>query len=471
MNPILARKKSATSLASLRRQALAADTITASETIEDKSLPYRSQGYERELEIRGRSYLIESPVGITDESKVVCQTLLTTVQAVPQDTLFRDDLFEETCNKIRNRNEARVVEDISPLIVPSAETLATYGATELKYLVFNVNERWGESIPITETRPQPDRCAGFDHTAFTWSQLQKLKPFIGNYVPVDYCSYFLATWRMMFPFLTCEAKSGTGDLDVADKQNGHSMTMAMRAIFQLFKIVNREKELHRKILTFSVSHDASMVRIYGHYPLIEEHVATFYRHPIHEFSFTTQSGRDRWMAHHFTKNVYFEFMPKLHKLICSAIDQLSLDQVSQGSNLPPQIPPGDSLGGTDPESEQPNPQEMAASTPTSQHKEGFKKPRLTPNAMLQQQVEELKRQLFERDGNTSEVVKILKQENERERQETERERQETQRERQEKERQRQESNEQLEQHKQEISKLTASILSLAAQSQKGSIGK
>jgi flagellar biosynthesis GTPase FlhF len=457
MNLLLARKKSAASLASLRRQVLEANTITPTETIEDKSLPYRSQGYERELEIRGGSYLVESSVGITDDSKLDCQNLLTTVQAVPQDTLFRDDLFEETCNKLRNRNEARVVEDISSLIVPSAETITTYGATELKNLIFNVNERWGESIPITDTRPQPDRCVGFSNSAFTWPQLQKLKPFIGSLVPVNYCSYLLATWRMLFPFLTCEAKCGIGDIDVADKQNAHSMTMAVRGIFQLFKFVDREEELHRKILAFSISHDASIVRIYGHYALIKEHVATFYRHPIREFSFTSQNGRDKWTAYQFTKNVYFEFMPKLHKLICSAIDQISLDAAPQRSNPPSQIPVGDSSG-TDPESDQPDSQEMATSAPASQDSGGFKKPRLSANAMLKQQVEELKRQLSERDGNTSEVLRMLQEELERQRQDNERLRQSANSGndsevvtilRQELERQRQESKEQLEQQRQE----------------------
>lgn len=47
------------------------------------------------------------------------------------------------------------MEDISPLIAPTAETLATYGAHKLSHLIFNTNERWGESTPINGTRPQP----------------------------------------------------------------------------------------------------------------------------------------------------------------------------------------------------------------------------------------------------------------------------------------------------------------------------
>ncbi|KAL8652530.1 MAG: hypothetical protein Q9210_002628 [Variospora velana] len=459
-HPLLAKQKSTASLKDLRRQALAANTITPTETTEDKSLPYRSPGYTAQLADQG-SYLVESPEGITDDSELICQNLLTTAQAVPQDTLFRDNLFEETCTKLRDRNEARIVEDISPLIAPSAETLTTYGATALRSLVFNINERWGESFPITDTRPQPDRCVGFSRSAFSQTQLQKLKPYIGSLVPVNYISYFLATWRMYFPFFTCEAKSAMGDLDVADKQNAHSMTMAVRGIVELFKLVNCESNLHRKILAFSISHDATIVKIYGHYALIQERVATYYRHPIMSFDFTSEGGKNKWTAYQFTKNVYFEFMPKLHKLICSAID--SIDAAPHRSSLSSQIPLGDSFS-TDPESEHPDSQEMAASAPAPQDTVGFKKPRLSANAILKQQVEELKRQLSEQDGNTSEVLSMLREELEQQRQDNERLRRSAESERQEMRRSAESERQEM---RQEISKLTNTVSTLVAQTQKG----
>lgn len=48
-------------------------------------------------------------LGITDISKGLCQTPLTTEQQVPQQPIFRDDLFEEACQSVHARNEARVV--------------------------------------------------------------------------------------------------------------------------------------------------------------------------------------------------------------------------------------------------------------------------------------------------------------------------------------------------------------------------
>jgi len=43
---------------------------------------------------------------------------------------------------------------------------------------------------------------------------------------------------------------------------------------------------------------------------------------LHEFSFTTLDGKEKWTAYRFTKNVYDVWMPKHFERICSAIDQL-----------------------------------------------------------------------------------------------------------------------------------------------------
>jgi hypothetical protein len=103
------------------------------------------------------------------------------------------------------------------------------------------------------------------------------------------------------------------------------MTLAVRGIVELFRAVKREDEVNRKILAFSVSHDHRSVRLYGHYPVISGKDVKYYRHPIHDFSFTALDGRDKWTAYRFTKNVYDTWMPAHFKNICSAIDQLPSD--------------------------------------------------------------------------------------------------------------------------------------------------
>lgn len=174
-----------------------------------------------------------------------------------------------------------MIDDITLLIALFAETLATCGDTELEHFVFDINERWRKSISIIETQSQSDRCVGFDSFAFIWSQQQRLKHCIGHFTPVEYVSSFLATWRMYFPFFACE--SGMRQLDVSDKQDAHSMTMAARNIAEFFKLVNRDDELRRKVLAFFISHNATTVTVYGYYAVVKDRAAEFYRHSIHAF--------------------------------------------------------------------------------------------------------------------------------------------------------------------------------------------
>jgi hypothetical protein len=98
--------------------------------------------------------------------------------------------------------------------------------------------------------------------------------------------------------------------------------MAVRGIVELFRLVKREKELHREILAFSISYNHETVRIYGHYPIINRNKTTFYHHPIHKFDFTKLDGKEKWTAYKFTKNIYNIWMPTYLKRICSVINDL-----------------------------------------------------------------------------------------------------------------------------------------------------
>ncbi|EFW22315.1 conserved hypothetical protein [Coccidioides posadasii str. Silveira] len=296
MSHLLARKKSASSLRRKRSglSSLKATSNTPSDQKprEEKSAPYQDPRYSILLETKG-SYMDKSELDITDASKRLCRTLLEKEQTVPKDSLFHDDTFDKACRKLQDKNEARVIQDISRLIVPSAEKCATFGAKTLDVLVESVNEGWNNSIPVVGPRPQPDYAVGFRRAAFTEDQLSKIKPILA--------------------------------LDVADRQNAHSMTLSVRAIVELFRLVKREQELHRQILAFSISHDHRTVRIYGHYPVMKGKETTFYRHPIRTFDFTELDGKEEWTAYKFTKNVYDIWMPMHFDRICSAIDQLPPD--------------------------------------------------------------------------------------------------------------------------------------------------
>ncbi|KAJ4327510.1 hypothetical protein N0V84_002036 [Fusarium piperis] len=304
----------------VRRRSNSATSMTPSDQKprEEKSAPYLDSRYETLLGTKG-SFMVKSNLDVTSASKGLARSLFEATQAIPEESLFRDDVFESTCQKIHNRNEARVIQDITRLIVPSAESLATFGAKHLDILIESVNEGWNNSVPLTGTRPQPEYSVGFRREAFTDDQLAKLSPFLGDFIAGDQ-SLFMGTYYMYFPFLTCEVKCG--ELDVADRQNAHSMTLAVRAVAELFRAVKREGEVHREILAFSISHDHRSVRIYGHYPVVDGKNIKYYRHPLHTYDFTALDGKEKWTSHHFTKNVYDKWMPAHFKKICSAINQL-----------------------------------------------------------------------------------------------------------------------------------------------------
>lgn len=411
-HPLLARKKST---ASLRRQNAAPGTdIQSKLPREEKSAKYRNPAYETELEDKG-SYMYESALDITEESKKICQNLLSSAQTIVQDSLFRDDWFKTTCHKIHNENKAMVLQDITRLIVPSAKNLATCGAKILEHLVESVNRGWSSAILVTTPRPQPDYSVGFGQSAFTDNQLEKLKPFVGDLLlqPTDF-SYFMATRRMYFPFLTCEVKCGAAALDIADRHNAHSMTLAVRAVVQLYKYAEWEevfdwkKEVHRKILAFSISHDDRGVRLYGHYPVIKNDGTTFYRHLIRDFSLMDLDGRDKWTAYKFTKNVYERWMPDHLKNIIKAIDALPV-----GLNFAVSSASFRSNPGTDTETE-PSSQEMIESTPSSQDTEWSKKPRLKPTVMLQQEINWLRERLAqEREESSQQLAREKEESNQR----------------------------------------------------------
>ncbi|KAL2369878.1 hypothetical protein BDBG_00212 [Blastomyces gilchristii SLH14081] len=322
MSHLLAKKKSTASVRcknSTSSLATGSNTPTDQESRDGKSAKYRSATYETLLATKG-SFMAESELEVTENSKEICRTLLDEKQMIPEGTIFQNDRFRKACQKLQTKNESRVVQDISRLIVPSAETFATCGAKNLECLTESVNEQWASSIAFCGPRPQPDYAVGFSRSAFTEDQLKKFEPFLG-YDLDSYSSFFLATFYMYFPFLTSEVK-GTVALDIADRQNAHSMTLAVRGVVELFKLVGRKEEVNREILAFSISHDHRTVRIYGHYAVIEGNKTSFYRHPIRMFDFTELDGREKWSAYTFTRNVYEKWAPDHLRKIHSAIDEI-----------------------------------------------------------------------------------------------------------------------------------------------------
>ena len=151
MDRILPREKSFSSLSRKRTASTASNTPSDQKPEEDKSVPYRDPRYETLL-IMKLSYIDTSDLDISETGKRFILGLLSHEQLNPNETIFDDTTFADACHNLRNSNEARVIQDISRLIVPSAESLSLH-AKGLKLLVESVNEGWSNSIPLTGPRP------------------------------------------------------------------------------------------------------------------------------------------------------------------------------------------------------------------------------------------------------------------------------------------------------------------------------
>jgi len=288
---------------------------------EKKSASYRTARYITLLESK-ESYMKKFKLDVTETSLARCKTFLNSEQTVSKDSLFQDNLFQATCDKVQNRNETRVIRSIISYIVLSAENLKTLDATHLEHLIERVNECWTDNIAVKSSLSRSNYSVEFRRSAFIDEQLKKLDSLIDS---VFENFLFVAIYRMYFSFFTCEMKCDVATLDIVDHQNAHSMIVVVRALVQLYKAVKREKELHQKILAFSILHDHRSMRIYDHYTIIEKDKTIFYRHFIHTFDFIALNEKNKWTTYKFTKNVYNTWMSIHHKRICSAIDDLSPD--------------------------------------------------------------------------------------------------------------------------------------------------
>lgn len=136
----------------------------------------------------------EDKEGPRKESKDLCRKLLESSQDVPESSRFSDSVFRSTCQRVREQNEAKVIDKIARLIVPSAEDLADTGSKHLEHLVESIDDGWENAIPVTKSRPQPDYAVGFGLEAFTGEQMKKLDPWVGE---VTKTSFFMATYGVL----------------------------------------------------------------------------------------------------------------------------------------------------------------------------------------------------------------------------------------------------------------------------------
>ena len=432
---------------------------------EGENPPPYTPAYENVLVKAGifmHQHLSQAPISNTCQE--LCATLLDGEYELPEHSLFEDDMFWTTMENVRRRNEARVVRDITPLIVPSPELLyARCGILHLQHLTEEINAEWTKCICLAGPRPKPDYAIGFMSSAFTDDEVMKLK----SYTAPEKATLF--TEHLYFPFIMCEVKCGENGLNIADRQNAHSASMAVNAIFRLHRAASqayelshdnqallRPEEIHGKILAFSISHDHTMVKIYGHYALIEGDKATFYRHLVHSFDLTAMGGREKATAYNFIRKTYNTFVPPHLERIRNLIALLPEPRLESFPSIP---------SGADNESELTDSREIAVSAPSSQDTLPSKKSRLSVSTLLKQENERQRQQLAqereesqrrldrerkESEKRHSELINLLKEQKAKQEEQMDRQKQQEDRQKEQMDRR----DKEIDDQKEQIKKLT-----------------
>jgi hypothetical protein len=242
-----------------------------------------------------------SSAGPIIEDARLCEQLFSQPNDVPTGTLFEDEYIQDFRNVLQGRSEARVTIELHSLLMPSAESRHIREREGLENVIDGYNDPWLKTEPIHGPKPQPDHAWGLKWSAFSEPQQLKLG------IKPDAKSMYAVRDDMYFPYFAAEVKCGNQAMDFADRQNMHSMCIALRAVVTLARAAGCLEQVNRRILGFSISHDSEDVRIYAYYPEINGDKIEYYRWPLRRFNIW--SKEERWTCFRFVENVNRQFLP------------------------------------------------------------------------------------------------------------------------------------------------------------------
>ena len=246
---------------------------------------------------------------VSEQSKKTCAELSQIDVRMIEPTAVPQDKIPEMMSYYANRNEAIVNRDITLLIIPSIRLRYYCGASHLEHVVDEVNANWYSQCVLEGPQLRPDLAIGLLPSTFTKEEIEKLK----RYTSVNNWTH--VTPQMLFPFLMCEVKCGREGLDVADRQNMHSCSVAVRALLRIEQEADKYRQEKKKaeslsgqVLVFSISHDQQDARLYGHYAIVQGENWTYYRYRIRKFDLTDDNSL--LAIHSFVRNILKSHLPE-----------------------------------------------------------------------------------------------------------------------------------------------------------------
>ncbi|CAF9921272.1 MAG: hypothetical protein GOMPHAMPRED_002276 [Gomphillus americanus] len=285
-----------------------------SSLVKNKEAPYQ---YSRAWADNVHKYgIILKPTTIKyhQDDEELIKNLFKAPETDPGLPVYAGEHLLEILDRVQNRNEARIVRDIQPLFMPSAENLAiTTSIESLSTLVEEVNQSWVWAEAIRGPPPQSDLMVGFGADSFTELELEKMRNISTSYQPTK------VTDSLYYPFAICEAKCPE-KLEEASRQNSHAAAVVMRSLVGLYRISDMDvSELHERICVISVSHNHAQAQVYAHFPRIKDDKATWHQVLIAHPDLRSQDPKERWLSYNIFHNVYTIFAPKALKRITDAL--------------------------------------------------------------------------------------------------------------------------------------------------------
>lgn len=285
-------------------------TSSYSQSVKDKLVPVAyTSAYQQWIVTKGLDMdVLKGEQYVSKESQALCGRLQIITLASIQPSVFPEGSLRQVLNQCQNRNEALVNRDVTPMLVPPIMALYLHGANHLEHVVDEVNTDWDERCVLAGPQLRPDLAIGLFSSAFTSEEIDKLN----NYTAIDNWTRF--TGEMYFPFLMCEVKCGKEGLDIADRQNMHSCSVALRALLRIEQEADKYRPgkklpgLCGQILVFSVSHDQKDARLYGHYAVLRGENWTYHRYFIDAFNLFPKRD-DILTLHNFIHNLFKTHLP------------------------------------------------------------------------------------------------------------------------------------------------------------------
>jgi hypothetical protein len=317
----------------------------------------------------------QTQANISEECRSLCKSLVNTLSSPPTGPAFESDRLLKILDLVRFRNEARIVRDIMPFVVPSAELLHVDGHSGLETICEAMDAEWTQCMTLCGPRPKPNFVAGVAPAAFTNKEIEKLRMNHSSACPN------LFPENMYYPFLLCEVKGSDRPIQEAERQSMHSASIAVQAIVQLHRKICATEEVNRKILAFSVAHNNSEVKIFGHFASVGEESTKYFRHRVYVADVAADFASSEWYkSYNVIRAIYKKFVPVHVQRIKSALSRLRVRAVeSFTSEL----------------ALEENSQDSAASFTSSQERETFKRPALPSTRRAEQENDRLRKQLTE----------------------------------------------------------------------------